>query len=153
MIVMHKFNPLPFTTDSTPDFFALETLFKGMPHFLLKGEEFRAYINKLRQCGTVYITEENNKISSFIGFYANDEITRIAYLSCLVVSPRMKGSGIAQVLFDLMCSEAVKRGMKKLCATVLKDNLRAIAFYKKNNMVPYDSTPDNMRWMIEKDLV
>lgn len=131
----------------------LRCLFNEMPKFSLTGENFKAYIEKIQKNGIIFYTKKNQDITSFIGFYANDRETFTAYLSCIVVSPHLKGSGIAQQLFDKMCDVAISNGMKRLKFTVLKENLRAISFYKKNKMFFKLSLTDETRWDLEKDLI
>lgn len=125
-----------------------EHLASLMPKFSLRGEELLAYLNKLVQFGQVYILKKDETMLGLIGFYANDAVTRKAYLSMLSVDSSLQGTGYAKKLLDTMREVAVNAGMIQLDANVVKDNARAIRFYEKNGLCIVSEGQDENHFLI-----
>lgn len=66
--------------------------------------------------------------------FSPDRETRKAYLSMLAVDSSLQGTGAANVLFARLREVALERGMRKLSANVVGDNIRAIRYYAKQGL-------------------
>lgn len=125
-----------------------EHLASLMPKFSLRGEGLLTYLNKMVQFGHVYVLKQGMTILGIIGFYANDVVTRKAYLSMLSVDSSLHGTGYARKLFDTMKEVAVNAGMIQLEANVIKDNARAIRFYEKKGLSVISEGRDENHFLI-----
>ena len=143
---------LRYSTELQIDFQALETLVQQMPNISLSGDELKAYLNKLVMYGELFVALEGLMPNALLGFYANNLETKIAFLSCIVVSAKLQGSGVGQSLFSQMCSIAKEKGMTRLQLDVVKENVRAIAFYKRNDCVIVGEGRTDEYWLMEKSL-
>ena len=111
-------------------------------------------IQKIKTNGFFFLILENSKKTpvALIGFYANDDVTKVAYLSCISVLASFQKIGLGQFLFDEMCKIAKCRGMELLRFNVVKNNQKAIRFYQKNGAVAVGVGRDEKRWLMEKIL-
>lgn len=120
-----------------------------MPQHALHGEELRAYIRKMLECGVVYVIKNRSRLLGLIGFYCNDFNSRRAYLSMIACDESIRGTGAATALMNQMFSDCRRVGMRTIEATVVRDNLRATCFYKRLGFVlsndPEDATRFHMR--------
>ena len=141
-----------YSTDLQIDIVALEKLVQQMPNISLAGDELQAYLNKLMTHGDLFIALDGVTPNALLGFYANDVDTKVAYLSCIVVSSSLRGQGVGQQLFSKMCTIAKGRGMAYLQLDVAKENKNAIMFYEKNNCVIIGNGRTDEYWLMEKEL-
>ncbi len=145
-------NWVRYSSELQIDFQALETLVQYMPNVALFGDDLRVYLNKLATYGELFVALDETKPKALLGFYANNLETRKAFLSCIVIAPEFRGRGLAQQSFSEMCSFAKAKGMTLLQLEVVKENLRAIAFYEKNDCVIIGDGRTDEYWLMEKSL-
>lgn len=109
---------------------------------------FDEYVSKLTECAENYaVYSTNGNLVGYIGFYANDVITKTAYISQLVVNPQAQRSGIGKKLVEICFSVASNRGMKAVRLEVKNDNVNAIKFYKKIGF-SQESINDKSQYMV-----
>lgn len=141
-----------YSIDLQIDIVALEKLVQEMPNISLAGDELQAYFNKLMTYGDLFVALDGVTPNALLGFYANNVDTKVAYLSCIVVSSSLRGQGIGQQLFSKMCMIARERDMAYLQLDVAKENKNAIMFYEKNNCVIIGNGRTDEYWLMEKVL-
>ncbi len=56
------------------------------------------------------------------------------------VSPTFRGQRVADILLQSLCQQVQTRGANAVSLSVLPDNCRAIAFYKKNGLIEIKDT-------------
>lgn len=129
-----------------------EVLMARMPGFRMVGAELRAYLEKMIGLGTVLIEEDERGLTGLIGFYANDALEKKAYVSAFVVASRVEGQGVAAGLFDRFRELASSAGMRRCALNVIRDNNRALAFYRKMGLEVCGAGRDDVHWLMEGNL-
>ena len=107
-----------------------ERLMSQMPAFSKRGDELRAYIEKMFTHGKIIVIDEEGTLLGLMGIYANDFVGKAAYWSSIVVDSSLHGQGWGLRLLN--CARAMCRdaGMETVGETVLKDNTRAVRLYR-----------------------
>jgi carbamoyl-phosphate synthase large subunit len=106
---------------------------------VLRDNNFKDYAQKLSSHAYVYgiIDNENNvfkngkEVLGIIAFYANDNETRCAYISILVIDNKYQRIGFGNKLIQLTKDIAKLNNMETISVDVHKDNIDAISFYNK----------------------
>ena len=71
----------------------------------------------------------------YCAFYANDPESRDAYITLIAVRPEYQGQHIGKRLIEEVSSIALDRKMRTCTLEVMKNNLPAREFYRKNGFV------------------
>ena len=90
---------------------------------------------KLSQYGVFKKATIDGEIAGFIGYYANDLESGMAYLSTIVISKNYQGRGIGTLLLRECLDDCRNRGMITCRLEVDKNNTSAITFYKRFGFV------------------
>ena len=93
--------------------------------------------DKLMAYGTMGIVKEGGKIISLCAGYANDNLTRFAYISVVASLPEYAGKGYGKVAVRDFITKAIKNGMKAIHLYAVKDNVPAIKMYKSLGFIDY----------------
>ena len=102
---------------------------------LRDNDEFRSKMAlKLAEYAHFLVVKKDDEIVGFVAVYANDVLTRTAYISFIAVNSMYRGKGVGKLLFDKACELAIKNDMLYLKLEVNKSNNNAIAFYVKMGM-------------------
>lgn len=88
--------------------------------------------DKFFKNGKVFIIKKNNTITAFSAFYANDILTKIAYISFFAVKKEYSNQGVGTFMMNKVCELSKQYGMEKIKLEVHENNYIAINFYKKN---------------------
>ena len=90
------------------------------------------YTQKLLKNGSIYIVfnTQDNPVG-IMGFYANNQITKVAYLTIIGLLPEARGKGIGNKLMKFLFTESHRLGMKKISLNVNQSNRQAIKLYKQ----------------------
>ena len=103
-----------------------------LPDRLSERVDVTEYTIKLVNKGSLYMVLGDEGVPvGVMGFYANDQETKTAYLSIFGLLPKVRGMGIGSKLMKILISECEKAGMNKVCLEVNRENSRAIACYEK----------------------
>ena len=126
-----------------------EWILGQMPHFSKRGEELRAYIEKLFTHGTILVIDEGGKLLGMFGLYANDTVNKAAYWSSLAVDPSLRGQGWGLRLLN--CARAISwnAGMKTAGGTVVKKNAGPLAMYRWYGFEVSESETDPLRFNLK----
>lgn len=108
-----------------------EVLLSQVPLVDLRGCRALSYLQKLVTFGEVHAVYEDGRPRGFIGFYANDNITRQAYLSFLVVDSSLRGKGCGASLVERFIDVCRAAEMRSIELNVAVFNHAAIDFYSR----------------------
>lgn len=87
---------------------------------------------KYAQNANVIVAYVNDVPKGLCVFYDNNNVTKIAFLSMIVVAKEEQGKGIGNLLIKSMIKHCVSNGMERLELEVANANVSAIRFYEKN---------------------
>lgn len=103
-----------------------------LPDPLSERVDVTEYTIKLMKKGSLYLVlGDNGAPVGVMGFYANDQETKTAYLSIASLLPKVRRMGIGSKLMKIFISECKNAGMKKVCLEVNRENSDAVAYYEK----------------------
>lgn len=98
--------------------------------FFDKNVDRRQLSKKIAEYGHFCVAYDDDCAVGFAGYYANDSLGKIGYLSTIVVSKKHQGKGIGSVLLRECLNDCRKKGMEKCRLEVNINNQRAIPFYE-----------------------
>lgn len=101
------------------------------PHLEEKVDDYKNFSEKLEKHAIVCVAYKNELVCGLLVFYANDMVTKTAYISLIGILPQWQGQQIGQQLLDYCSKVSMDYGMKKIRLEVDLDNYRAIRFYEK----------------------
>ena len=87
--------------------------------------------------GTMGMVKEGDKIISLCAGYANDNLTRLAYISVVASLPEYAGKGYGKVAVRDFITNAINNGMKAIHLYAVKDNAPAIRMYESLGFIDY----------------
>ncbi|MVP00667.1 GNAT family N-acetyltransferase [Paenibacillus lutrae] len=88
------------------------------------------YAEKLAAHAYIYVTKATGLISGVVIFYANDLLSKIAYLTVIAVSVEYRHQGVGSLLLQQCCALSRSCGMTQMKLEVDKSNTKAIAHYE-----------------------
>lgn len=109
-----------------------EEFFNGLK---IRIKDIDQYVVKLLENSENYYACENGEILGYICFYANDNVTKCAYISQLCVKKGIRNKGIGSFLMNECKKLSKNSGMNKIELEVNKNNENAISFYKRNEFI------------------
>ncbi len=126
-------------------------IFKEELPILQTSYEYRKYMSvKFFDNGTVFTIENNGNLIAFSAFYANDILTKIAYISFFAVKKEYSNQGVGTFMMNKVCELSKQYGMEKIKLEVHENNYIAINFYKKNGFnTTFEKSPKGF-YMIKK---
>lgn len=111
--------------------------------------DLKEFSSKVYKHGVCFVAR-TDKIAGLIAFYANDYISKKAFITSILVSETERGKGIGTKL--IKCAEEICEieGFKKVCLEVNADNVIAIDFYKRLGYTQFKSVGESV--FMEKPL-
>lgn len=111
-------------------------------------EEYAKKLNE--KANTMQIVDSNNQQLGIVIFYSNDTINYVGFLTLIAVNKNYNNMGIGSKLLEYFEQYCKSCGMKKTRLEVLKENEKAIHFYKRHN---YNFvSEDNNSYYMEKSI-
>ena len=105
------------------------------PHLDAKIESYEEYSKKLEKYANVRLCKIDDEICGILVYYANDHITKTAYISLIGIHKQWQGKHIGRFLLEYCVEDSKRVGMELLKLEVDRDNLQAIKFYGKHGFV------------------
>ncbi len=105
------------------------------PPFTSRVKSVSIYVEKLCQFGTFHIGLAEGGIAGMIGFYANDTVNKVTYISYLCVSNKYRNTKLAEWLITACVDHSINKCMMKIRVNTELINTRAIRFYIKNEFI------------------
>lgn len=93
------------------------------------GLDFESYSKKLSDFAYFIIAEESKEQIGFIAYYLND-ILSFVYIPQIVVHKTSRHQGVGHIMLNRLL-DIIKGQYKSLQLEVLKDNLYALSFYRR----------------------
>lgn len=125
-----------------------DSLLRRIPAFPIAEDGVLEFINKLIKFGYLFVAEQDGRLVGLIGFYANDMLSKVAYVSSFCVAKDVEGRGISRELFERFLVLARSSGMTAVSLNVVKDNPRAISFYTKMGLRVIGCGRDADHWLM-----
>lgn len=116
------------------------------PALSKKVSDLYIYAGKLKLNAIVYVAKKIEFLG-IIAFYANDNNTRIAYLTQIAVQPNAQGRKIGKHLLDICIEVSKSKGMKEMRLEVHNQNYIAMRFYQKNGFEFLGEASTGTRYM------
>lgn len=93
------------------------------------GVDVDAYLAKLADKAEILSDWADGRYRGFVAFYCNDQATRAAFITLVLVDPRDRGTGLGRTLVDCVLTLARQRGFTTCRLEVAKSNHAAYAMY------------------------
>lgn len=107
------------------------------PVSLSEKQSLSELADKFIAYGTMGIVKEGSKIISLCAGYANDNLTRLAYISVVASLPEYAGKGYGKIAVRDFITKAIKNGMKAIHLYAVRDNASAIRMYESLGFIDY----------------
>ena len=95
----------------------------------VEGVDFDAYLSKLAVSAEFLADLTADRCRGFVAYYCNDEATKQAYITLVLVDPQDRGSGLGRSLVAGVLDIARRRGFTSCRLEVAKRNAAAYALY------------------------
>jgi len=102
-----------------------------LPDPLSKRIDVDAYTEKLLAKGAVFLAMAEEMPLGLAAMYANNHITKKAYISLLAVRPTAQGHGIGRALVDVCVAHAAMNAMIGIRVQTLESNRHAMRLYER----------------------
>jgi ribosomal protein S18 acetylase RimI-like enzyme len=91
--------------------------------------DLEAYLARLAERAEMLSDSAAGRCRGFVAFYCNDEATRQAYITLVLVDPKHRGTGLGRSLVAGVLDIARRRGFTSCRLEVAKRNAPAYAMY------------------------
>ena len=95
----------------------------------IEGVELQDYLAKLGEQSEILSDSSGAECRGFVAFYCNDQSSRQAYITLVLVDPRHRGSGLGRSLVQAVLEIAKRRGYQSCRLEVASCNSPAHAMY------------------------
>ena len=95
----------------------------------IEGVDLEAYLSKLADRAEILSDSLSESCRGFVAFYCNDQATKQAFITLVLVDPRDRGLGIGRSLVGCVLEIAKRRGFTSCRLEVTKRNVQAHAMY------------------------
>ena len=113
--------------------------------------DYDAYLNKVATNAiNLALREPRGRIVANISFYANDLVSRAAFITQVIVDPSWQGHGLGTRLLAMCEARCVSLGMRSLRLEVRRDNEGAYRLYCRAGFNKYGETTNG--YLMEKCL-
>lgn len=94
---------------------------------------YAQYVAKLSAHGRLLAAEGDAQgpLLGLVGYYCNDQATRVAYISYVAVDDRQRGTGLAAALVDEAFADMRSAGMVQVHVKCSADIRGVVGFYRK----------------------
>jgi ribosomal protein S18 acetylase RimI-like enzyme len=97
--------------------------------------DFENYLKKIEQKAEFVTHINSGQLAAFIGFYCNDINKKTAFITLVLTNPDFRGKGLAGSLLKSVLDIVKERGFSCCQLEVQKDNVAAVAVYKKAGFI------------------
>lgn len=119
------------------------------PSISQKVNNMESYAEKIAESAFVYVAK-NHKNLGFVTLYANDNVTKTAYISFIGVHPEARNKKVGRSLLELCYKKAKGQGMKYIKLEVQKKNSGAQMFYEKNGFIYSEDATKKSLYLIKE---
>ena len=119
------------------------------PSISEKVDDVLNYATKLSENAFVYVAYGLENLG-FVTLYANDDESKIAYVSFIGVKKEAQNMKIGKKLLEVCFGKSVELGMRRIKLEVQKENPNAIEFYKRNGFTYLDEASSKSVYLIKE---
>lgn len=113
-----------------------------IPNLKSSEKDFYDLMDKVSRNGITFSCCNHCTLLGGISFYANDHISKTAFITLLATSPLSRGVGVGHALLTKAIKESFDNKMTAVRLDVRKDNEVAIMFYKSHGFKLVGETDD-----------
>lgn len=128
--------------------FAMKLLGNELPVPLSKRVNIASYVDKILDNGEMFLLFERYKIYGIIAFYANNLITKKAFLIIVSLLPNVQGMGYGKKLIQVMLNRCVFLEMDSVELMIHESNKNAIFLYKRFGFVTVSSDEKVLKMVV-----
>lgn len=96
----------------------------------LGGVDVETYLTKLDRHAEFVSDHAGDRCRGFVAFYCNDQSTKMAYITLVLVDSRDRRSGLGRALVNQVIEVARRRGFRTCRLEVANDNFAAVRLYE-----------------------
>jgi ribosomal protein S18 acetylase RimI-like enzyme len=100
------------------------------------------YLAKLHDKAEFLSDSQGDRCRGFVAFYCNDEVSKRAYITLVLVDPQDRGLGIARTLVAGVLQLARERGFTSCRLEVAKTSVAAHALYRSLGFTAIETRGD-----------
>lgn len=93
--------------------------------------KLNALADKFARFAEVAVAQENDTCLGYVAYYCNNQETKTAYISIIVIKKEYQGKGVGSLLYNSVISVLKQKGFTTLKLEVAKQNTTALSFYSK----------------------
>ncbi|SMC40536.1 Acetyltransferase (GNAT) domain-containing protein [Oscillospiraceae bacterium] len=112
--------------------------------------DFEDLCRKICDVGVFFAMKLESDVIGYIAFYANDVVSKEAYISLLCIRPEYQGLGFGKALINRCFEESLDCGMKSIRLAVLKRDVYQQKFYIRQGFSINNESDD--RYYLSKAL-
>lgn len=98
---------------------------------LFEVRDLDAYIDKLINRASIITIMAQDALLGFLAYYANDQVSKIGFISMLIIAPSTKRMGYGRRLVEFALKDLALKGFKKCRTEVNADNAKAVNICKR----------------------
>ncbi|MCM1261869.1 MAG: GNAT family N-acetyltransferase [Butyrivibrio sp.] len=117
---------------------------------MLRLSNIEDVFNKIDKNAVFIAAYDKNMPVGYVAIYANDYVSKIAYISMIAVLENMQRKHIGSELMNRCIVEATKNNMEYIRLEVHKSNQKAISFYEHYGFEFETECSDKSNYLIKK---
>jgi len=98
---------------------------------LFEVRDLDVYIDKLINSASIITIMAQDALLGFLAYYANDNVSKIGFISMLIIDPSTKRMGYGRRLVEFAVKDLMLKGFKKCRTEVNANNIKAINICKR----------------------
>jgi ribosomal protein S18 acetylase RimI-like enzyme len=114
----------------------------------ITGVDVESYLVKLEAHAEILSDSVPGRCRGFVAYYCNDQATRRAYITLVLVHPDDRGSGLGRTLVECVLNLARQRGFGSCRLEVGKDNRPARHLYAGLGFRAIEDRGDKELWEV-----
>ncbi len=97
----------------------------------VEGVDFETYLAKLGEQAEILSVAEGTRCRGFVAYYANDQVSKQAFITLVLVAPEERGRGVGHSLVACVLDIVKRRGFTSCRLEVAANNTAAHAMYRQ----------------------
>lgn len=103
----------------------------AQPVDFLPDVDLADYVQKLLSRAEINMVLDRGRVQGLVAYYCNDQETKEAYISLIVVASEARGAGLGRALIEHVVSQATQRRFNTCALELVRGNHAAQRFYEK----------------------
>ena len=97
----------------------------------VEGVDFETYLAKLGERAEILSVADGTRCRGFVAYYANDQASKQAFITLVLVAPEDRGRGVGHSLVACVLDIVKRRGVTSCSLEVAAGNTAAHAMYRQ----------------------